>query len=144
MTRNLVPTVLGAAAAYFMLACSRSVITSPPSPLSIVTDRAEYFGGDRVRIRFTYAGSAQVSYNDCRASLEQLKGKDWVFVTWGPGANVPCTAHLGKGLKAGESAETTFGLPADLPAGTYRYDFDSVFSTSNEPLVRVTNSFTVR
>ncbi|MEJ7809928.1 MAG: hypothetical protein WKG32_05850 [Gemmatimonadaceae bacterium] len=57
---------------------------------------------------------------------------------------MPCTAHLGKGLKAGESAETTFGLPADLPAGTYRYDFDSVFSTSNEPLVRVTNSFTVR
>jgi hypothetical protein len=85
------------------------------------TQRLNYSPGDSVVLRFVNLTGEVMEYNACFASLLQRQGSE--LVNLGPATTLPCRG-VGFTLGPGAADSTRFGLPADLPAGVYRYLFD--------------------
>ena len=101
-------------------ACGPSSGRRPASgEIALAVQPAAPSPGDSVHLTLSNRTAGQVGYNLCTSRLERQTGAGWEPI---PSGRV-CTMEI-RGLPAGEEADYTLALPADLEPGSYRYATD--------------------
>lgn len=110
-----------------------------PFDLGFTTDQDRYAPGSEVQLQLENQTEQTIGYNLCFSELQQQTGGEWQLVE---GSEEVCTA-IQNGLEPGDQATYTKTLPADLPAGTYRYETDVTYRDTEEREPLATEPFSV-
>ncbi len=111
--------------------------------LDIVTSSRRYAPGDEGTVQVRNKSSDRVVIDVCPPEIDRWSGEMWV-VAAEPNRQ-GCEGFFGL-LEPGQSASSTFQIPAELGTGQYRFRFEQAFDENDELLPeneRVSNVFEV-
>jgi hypothetical protein len=137
-------SVVGIVVAVLVTACS-GTSTDPTGNGSVRIQSAEasYAAGDTAVFTMENIGSTEVNYNACPFTLERRAGSGWLTVD--VNRDMICDDALGL-LNPGTTRDLLRRQLPNVPPGTYRYRFDSIYESGSERLplaTRVSNGFDI-